>query len=209
MTKNRYISYSEVACFYEKGKDAYFTQYVLGIGEKPSEPMMFGSIVHAVLESKDYNWREEIKKLTGKPQETYIRIIEKIIKSVPTCEKSELKLFADTDMGFSLYAGIDGHNENELLREYKTGASLWTQEMVDQTEQITHYSLAWKYAGNPELPYELVSISSANGKHKVFRTHRTKEQLEAYKNKLVQFKKDLEELKWWDKKVKMENRIRL
>ena len=207
--KNRYVSYSEVYCFYEKGQDEYYKSYILGIREPSSEPMLFGSIVHAVLADKNYNWKEEIKKLTKKPQDNYIRVIEKIISSVPTCEKSELKLFADTELGFSLFAGIDGYNENEVLTEYKTGASIWGQSKVDETEQITHYLLTWKYAGNQELPFRLISISSANGKYKEFRTYRTKEQIETYKQKLIQFKKDLEKLNFWGHKAQFKNRIQL
>ena len=43
------------------------------------------------------------------------------------------------DEDFQLYAGIDGQ-ENGVLIEYKTGASMWTQEMADESEQITHRS---------------------------------------------------------------------
>jgi len=208
-TKRRYVSFSEVNCFYEQGKDAYWQAYILGIREPANENMIFGSIVHAILENKNYNWREEIKKLTKKPQDTYIRIIEKIIKEVPVSKKGELKLFAHTDLGFSLFAGIDGLNENEILTEYKTGASLWDQQRVDENEQITHYLLAWQYAGNNELPYRLISISSANGKFKEMRTHRTKEQLEDYKNKLIRFKDELIKLSWWTKKCSFNSRIQL
>jgi len=208
-SKNRYVSYSEVSCFYERGAEEYYKRYILGISEKPSEPMIFGLIVHSILNDKNYNWKEEIKKLTKKPQDNYIRVIEKIISSVPTCEKSELKLFADTELGFSLFAGIDGYNENEVLTEYKTGASIWEQSKVDETEQITHYLLTWKYAGNQELPFRLISISSANGKYKEFKTHRTKEQLDNWEKKLIQFRDELIKLDWWTKKAHFVDRITL
>ncbi len=207
--KKRYISYSEQACYFERGQEEYYNRYILGISEPQSEPMIFGCIVHAILNDKNYNWKEEIKKLNKKPQDSYIRVINKIIREVPVCDKGELKLFTDTPNGFSLFAGIDGVNNNEILTEYKTGASLWDQKRVDETEQITHYLLSWKYANNPELPYRLISISSNNGKHIEFRTHRTKQQIDDYEKKLISFKNELIKLNWWDKKSSFANRIQL
>jgi len=203
----RYISYSEYWTFYNKGKAEYYKNYILGIREKPSEPQIFGTIVHAILADPDYDWQTEIKKLTKYPQDTYKRIIEKILKSVPTCEEREVSVFADCEE-FSLYAGIDGVDD-DMLTEYKTGQKYWTQEEVNEHEQITHYLLTWEKDGRPDLPFRLISINSRTGNFIEFRTHRTKKQLEEYYKKLLNFKEELIKLGWWDKKCKFNDRIQL
>jgi len=211
--KPRYISYSEMYCFYEYGKDEYYKRYILGIQESPTEPLIFGSIVHELLANPKYNWREEIKKLMREPQDTYIRIIEKIIATVPCCERHEVKLFIKQPE-FCLFAGIDGvdnkiNKDVNFLTEYKTGQAIWIKERVNESEQITMYTLCWFLETGNLLPYNLISISSKNGKSSEFKIHRTKSQIDEFYKKLLQFKKDLLELGFWDKKVKFNDRIKL
>ena len=205
--KRRFISFSEMWLFNNLGKNEYYKSYILGIKEPMNEPMQFGCIVHALLADEKYNWQKEIKKLIKEPQDTYERIIKKIIMGVPRCAKSEENVFVDFPK-FSLFAGIDGVDD-EILTEYKTGASLWTQNRADETEQITHYLLAWINAGNKELPYRLISISSKTGKHVELRTHRTKQQLNEYYEKIIQFKNDLQKLGFWNCKCPFNSRINL
>ncbi len=210
----RYISYSEFSCFYEYGKEEYFKRYILGIQEPPTEPLIFGSIVHSVLSDDNYKWEEEIKKLTKFPQETYVRIIKKISSSVPRFKEQEKSLFINLPE-FDLYAGIDGVNPGETLAEYKTGKQFWTQEKADEHDQITHYILCWKLETGEHLPCRLISINSANGKHKEFYTYRTKEQLDEWMEKLINFKKELQEIQsesgksWWESKCPSKSRIQL
>lgn len=169
--------------------------------------------MHELLENPNYNWKKEIKQLTREPQETYARIINRIISAVPLYKKREVKLFLK-QKEFCLFAGIDG-SDNEIpikvkfLTEYKTGASFWTQERADESDQITMYTLCWYLETKNLLPYKLISISSRNGKHIELRTHRTKAQIDEFYGKLLQFKKDLVELGFWDKKCKFDNRIQL
>ena len=200
----RYVSYSEMTTFYED-KDKYYQQYIIGVREAPNKAMMFGSIVHALLEDKEYDYKKAIKE-AGFTSD-FKRIADKVSKETPRSEESELKLFVDFD-DFALYAGIDGRIGEDLV-EYKTGKAMWTQERADESEQITLYSLAWqlKYGKLPN--YLLITISSTNGKFRQIRTSRTEAQLENMKAKLRQFKKDLEELDWWSKKCPSADRITL
>jgi len=204
----RYISNSEVYTFYERGEQEYYSQYILGIREPANEPMILGKIIHEVLEDKNYNWQEAIKQLSKQPQTTYKRVVEQIIATVPRSHQKELKLYANTQHGFQIYAGIDGVDP-EVLTEYKTGASLWTQDRADESQQITHYLLAWWLKYNEELPFRLITISSKTGKFKELRTARTKKQLDEKMEQLMQLKRSLIELGWWDKKLSIDKRITL
>lgn len=203
-TKKRYISFSEVNTFYERGQETYFQSYILGIRTPTTLPMMFGTIIHKMLAESEFDFEKDLieKKFTA----DFIRIAKKINMSVPRCGKSELGLFVDLPE-FCLYAGIDGVNEEGDLVEYKTGGSLWTKQQVEEHEQITHYLLSWYHKYNELLPFKLISISSKNGKFIEHRTHRTKEQLENYYKKLLKFKEDLILLNWWNSKCSFSNRI--
>jgi len=211
MKNKRYISYSEIYTFYEKGQITYFQEYVLGVREPATMPLKLGAIVHEMIADKKYDWKSELIK-QGFTSD-YERIVDKINSSVPRFDKHELKIFAETDMGFELYAGIDAVEElkGEAIRgiEYKTGKSLWTKERADESEQITHYVYTlYKFSKNL-LPFRLISMSTSNGKIKEFDTFRTKEQLDNWEKKLIQFRDELIKLDWWTKKAHFADRITL
>lgn len=209
----RYISYSEVSCFYEYGEDAYFQRYILGISEPKTEPLIFGSTVHDVLADKNYDWKTEIKNLQKFPQATYERIIGRIIKEVPTFKEHEKKLYVDKGE-LNLFAGIDAIDDNHII-EYKTGQAFWSQERADEHEQITHYIMCYEIETGKRLPCKLISINSLNGKHKIFETSRTDKQINEWYKKLINFKRELQNIKgedgnsWWNNKRKFENIIQL
>lgn len=154
------------------------------------------------MEDKNYNYKAELEKHNFTSD--YIRVAEKIYNNVPAAGK-EIKLFVDF-MDYSLYAGIDGKQEDELV-EYKTGAGLWSQKQADESDQITHYSLCWLIKYNTIPEYRLISISNKNGKHVILKTKRTQEQIDNWKTRLNNFKNELQYLGWWDKKLKFEDRI--
>lgn len=204
-TKKRYISYSELYCFYEYGNDIYFQSYILGIRTPASPQMKYGSIIHKMLAEPNYDFEKNI--VENKFTSDFIRIAKEINKNTPRCDKHEEGLFVECD-DFCLYAGIDGI-ERERLTEYKTGASFWTQERVNENEQITHYTLSWWKKYNEILPFRLISMNTKNGKVKEFFTHRTKEQMENYYQKLLKFKEELIFLDWWDKKCPFNARVEI
>lgn len=201
----RYISFSEYWTFYNKGQQEYFNSYILGIKTPSSPQMKFGSIIHKMLADPKFDFEKDI--IENKFTSDFIRIAKDINKRTPRCEKHEVGLFIDLPE-FSLYAGLDGVDK-EVLTEYKTSSSFWTQEKVNEDEQITHYSLTWYKKNNDILPFRLINMNTKNGKVKEFRTYRRKEQIENYYQKLLKFKNELIELKWWDKKTKFKNRIEL
>lgn len=202
----RSISISEVNCFYEN-QEKYFNEYILGIREKPNKAMIFGIIIHNMLANPEYDYKESINK--NHFTSDFIRIADKINKEVPRSKNPEMKLKVAIN-DFEIYAGLDGIDEEEHIgTEYKTGSSLWTQERADESNQITHYSLAWWIKTGILPMFKLITISSKNGKHKVLYTKRTIEQLNEHLNLLDRFKLELIELGWWDKKTKLENRIEI
>jgi len=158
-----------------------------------------------LLADKEYNYKEELIK-NGFTADK-IRICDKIYKEVPRANSGEISLFVELPE-FNIYAGIDG-DCGDRLREVKTGKAFWTQERADENEQITHYALSWYLKNNEIKPFELVSISSLNGKFKIFETHRTKEQLDAWLEKLYQFKKDLIADGFWETKCGFNDRIEI
>lgn len=201
----RYISWSELYTFYEKGEQDYFRNYILGIREPPSEPMIYGKIVHEALADDKYDWKKELIKQGFTSDKE--RITKKILAEVPRCRKREVGIYVDTDDGFQIYMGLDGV-DNNFLTEFKTG-QIWTKERADEHKQITMYTLAWFIQFGVIMPFRLITISSTTGKHKILWTERTPQQLNDMMNKLKQFKAELEALNWWLAKVKMDERIEL
>lgn len=200
----RYISFSEFYTFYND-RDKYYLSYILGIQEPPSKPMMFGSIIHKMIEDKTFDYHKAIDE-AGFTSD-YKRIADKVKDNAPSFLEHEKKLFIETD-DFGIFAIIDGVEKDNLV-EIKTGASFWTQERADDSDQITMYSLAWKLKYKELKPFKLISINSKNGKIKEFETSRTEEQIDNFYNRLKILKKELQELDWWDKKCKSVDRIQL
>lgn len=200
--KNRFISYSEFSTFYED-PNKYYQRYIVGIQEKPNQPMVFGSIIHKMFEDKDYDYNKALKEAGFTPD--YNRIADTIKKNAPEFPQHEVKLFVDTNE-YSIFAIIDGVEEQNLV-EIKTGAAHWDQKRADESDQITMYTLAWWLKFKDIKPFKLFTISSKNGKIKELRTLRTEEQIKQFQDRLLQFKKDLVARGWWDCKCPSEERI--
>jgi hypothetical protein len=200
--KNRCISYSEFSTFYED-PNKYYKEYIIGLREKPNKPMMFGSIIHKMFEDEKYDYNKALQEAGFTPD--YNRIADTIKKNAPSFPQHEVKLFADTNE-FTIFSIIDGVDEQNLI-EIKTGASHWDQTRADESDQITMYTLAWWLKNNEIKPFKLITISSKNGKIKELKTSRTKEQIEQFADRLLQFKKDLIARGWWDLKCPSEERI--
>jgi hypothetical protein len=203
--KKRYVSYSEINTYYNYGKEVYYKSYILGIREAPSRPMVFGSLTHRMLSEPKFDYEKAI--VDAGFTDDFIRIGKSFKSRTPRCSKHEVGWFVDFQ-DFSLYAGIDGTDE-ECLTEYKTSSAFWTPQRVEEDEQMTHYTFCYKLKYGKLLPFRLICLNTKNGKVKEFRTHRTEEQLKKWEEKLIQFKSDLINDNYWDKKCKFADRTQL
>ena len=210
--KKRFVSFSEFNTYYEYGDVDYFRGYILGFRSPQNIYMKFGTTVHEALNPDsgidvEKAISEMILMERAKPKAAYERIMKEILANTPRCNEYEKALFIDLEE-MSLFAGIDGVQDNHLV-EYKTGGQFWTQQRADEHEQITHYILSWYLETEELMPFKLISINSNNGGVKEFETTRTVEQLDEWTNKLMQFKKDLVEKGWWERKSKFDDRVEL
>ncbi|MCK4782074.1 hypothetical protein KAS79_04110 [Candidatus Parcubacteria bacterium] len=194
-------------CFNNEGKNVYFQKYVLGIQTPPTLPMVFGTIIHALYEKEDYDYKKAI--IDAGFTSDYIRVADKINANLKRFDIREQKIYADCK-DFCLFSLADGMNKDNTLMELKTSASPWSQQRVDETDQISHYLLAYsKFKKKNYNNACLVNANTKNGKIKIFKTHRTNQDLKNYYEKILQFKKDLQQLGFWDKKCKFADRISL
>jgi hypothetical protein len=115
-----YISYSQLVS-YESGR--YYDEYILGNRRKSIE-MDFGKKIADGLKngSKDKD-------------------VEFVLMWTPPVRKREEEIVEIID-GIKIKAYLDGREKNNIY-EYKTGRVPWTQLKVDNSDQLTVYSMLY------------------------------------------------------------------
>lgn len=133
-TPRPYLSWSQLQ-LWEQDKELYRRTYIDGI-KRP-----------------DNQYLETGKKLADRLEtgiESDDSFIEYLALFMPKYEKAEFEIMIDWE-GIPVLGRLDGYNSSErIVGEYKTG-KLWTQAMVDKSDQLTFYAmLVWlKYKRPP------------------------------------------------------------
>lgn len=132
--KARDLSWSQISSF-EYDPEQWYRNYFLGVRDKPSAEMLFGSKIGKLLE-KDPDYLPMIPResvMEYKFQATHMRAIDtgrKDRKGNPIYDHEPIQLvgYADSFCDDSL-----------RLREYKTGVKAWDKKRVEDHGQITMY----------------------------------------------------------------------
>lgn len=120
--RERPLSWSAISCFDDEtwgDKEKWYERYVLGLKEKPSRELLFGSKIDKLLQS-DPTFLPELERF---PYQQYK--LEANYKGIP------LIGFADD---------WDPYSDIKRLSDSKTGKNPWTQKKANETGQLTMYA---------------------------------------------------------------------
>ena len=99
------------------------------------------------------------------------------------------------------YDGLD--EDNDHFWELKTSKNHWTQQMADESDQITMYALVHYKNHDGIIPRAtLISSNINNGKIKCFETNRSREQLLDLDQQLCDMIEYIDSREWWEKRKK-------
>ena len=81
-------------------------------------------------------------------------LIEQVVRVCPKLDIQEDKIEVRVENGEKILCYVDSSAiENDMFYEYKTGKDVWTQEKVDEHEQLDFYALAyWIRNGKKDIP---------------------------------------------------------
>lgn len=122
MDLNRPLSWSSISCFDDKdwgNPEKWYTQYVLGIREKPSRELLFGSMIDKQLQN-DTEFLPDLERLP-------------YLQYKLEAEYKGIKLLGYPD-------GWDPDSTPKRMNDFKTGKNAWTQKKADETGQLTMYA---------------------------------------------------------------------
>lgn len=130
MDLTRALSWSGYSCFADPqwgNPEKWYERYVLGIKEKPTRQLLFGSKIDKQIQ----NDPEFLPELERYPVQQYK--LEAVYKGIP------LLGFADQ---------WDPYSDVKRLADDKTGVNPWTQKKANETGQLTMYSaMLWLTEG--------------------------------------------------------------
>ena len=129
-----YISYSQIRTF-RKSPQEYYKRYVLGQDMYESKWLKYGKRFSEAVEDG------------GSDDE----IIDAMVKEVTVYEGTEVEAKAETDKIDLPLFGYKDTAKDGAFREYKTGTKEWTQERVNNHEQLLMYALI-DYLNTGEVP---------------------------------------------------------
>lgn len=137
----RPLSWSSLSCFDDKdwgNPEKWYERYVLGIQEKPSRELLFGSKIDKLLQD-DPEFLPEIERYP-------------LMQYKLEADYKDIKLLGYPD-------GWDPYNDRKRMVDYKTGKNPWTQKKADETGQLTMYATMLYLAEGikpEEIDFEIV-----------------------------------------------------
>lgn len=137
------LSWSEFS-LYERDREAWHKKYILGLQDPPTSPMRRGTYIHEMLFTGKKKPNE-----TSKQRQIHDRIEEHYKMLQPYPFQHEVQIHTEYD-GIPLLGYLDGYNRDKAaLFELKTGGLLWTEEQVDNHDQLHFYSILLMCQGWP------------------------------------------------------------
>ena len=166
--KLQYLSWSQIYTYLNDPQD-YFNKYVLGIWPEPNEAMKLGSIYHKAFENPENKiWIEELRKENfTSDKERMIWDAIKYLNKFKWPNERELKI-RTSYLPIDLLGIYDGYTTN-VITEYKTGKANWTQQRVNDDNQLKLYSLIHKMKWNVMPTVILHSFNTTSGRCKTFK----------------------------------------
>src|SRR3990167_4876934 len=142
LTPRPYLSYSQFRVFKSSEKQ-YIKKYIYG-DDFGNNATSFGKIFHRLLENKE---------------DSEDPVIEHVRNFTPIYPNREFEVRVDFK-DIPLFGVLDGfHRQKFLVGDYKTG-KMWTQQQVDDDEQLTFYATMLWLIHNKIPKLELTSIES-------------------------------------------------
>ena len=190
------VSYSEYTVF-RTNFAQYYKQYILGIKDAPSRPMILGTILHeACLLGKPFREPLTAHHFTA----DYIRSAEKLVGNPiwGTIPQKEVTIVSG-----EAQARLDGLEDGiHTIDEFKTSEAHWSQARADQHDQLTFYGMVYLDLHGLIPAFRLISGNVKNGKIVVFDTTRTPEQIEAVRYEVNAMVAYLKHHGLWEKRKK-------
>lgn len=161
-----YLSFS-AWWLYQQSPVEFYQQYYVGRVDAPTLKMQLGKIFQEAWSDPKYNFVKELKKVGFTSD--YERIIRTAVTHHQTLklpkEKCEKKyVVKGNGLAHPIMGIFDGQDKKiGLLVENKFG-KVWTQQMADESKQITWYCLVWQMKFG-DLPKQILlqSFNSKNG----------------------------------------------
>lgn len=199
-----YLSWSQLY-LYRKDPNEYFVQYVMGVKQPPTPAMMLGSLIHRAIGD---NWDAKKLEMQMKGEHytsDYIRTGISILSKAPRYplqeERIVLEPSAHNGLKVPVMAILDGLDDVlNKIGEHKTTSSGWSQQQVDEHDQLTLYDLVCYYKYNKIFLNELNVLNVNNGKVKTYISTRSEKQILDLRDEINATYEDLVRRGWWERK---------
>lgn len=186
------ISYSQLYSYFHH-PDEWYDRYVRKVKIPPTQPMMLGTICHEAFEQLEWKDEKLVTKFDYRGKliqegfmpdkarmiDEYISYLENYYRGKELPVEREVSYYPVVN-GLKLSVKLDGRWPAKGVRpatilDYKTGGTLWTEEKMHESFQVTWYSFG-EYLINKRIPVFIVhTFSTKNGKADTFQIKRTKE----------------------------------
>lgn len=194
------LSSSQVL-LYEESPEAFYKEYVLGVRRKMTNSILAGVAFSELFANRSFDYvkyiNEENKKLKYKVPKRVIELLGQEVKRFPELPKKncEVGLKLQIKGRWRLRVTLDGLYHGVII-ENKTGQVEWTQDRVDDSDQLTLQALAvleteGKKANKIMLNW-LDTSARANRKIYTFTTKRSVSQLKDMRVRLLTVVENLE-----------------
>ena len=203
------LSWSELSC-YVWSKEQWKARYVDGITEEPNPAMKLGKVIHQWIEDERVNWIRPIKE----DKLAKIGTIRKVLNKLADKRAPEREVFYRADLDdIPLLAYWDGYDkENKVLYEYKTigeSAGKW-EYMCHYNEQLSFYALMYFLKTHSFFrEIRLIEIDTIRGNVKVYKTVRSKRDIDLISAKIKQAVKEMKESGLYEKRLTSKERALL
>jgi hypothetical protein len=175
---------------YAKDPHEFHMKWMLGVENKKSPALMFGSIFSEAFADRDWDYLSYCKEHKVNPR--LISLLQKVLPLFPVLPKKnceyEIIVPIKEMKGWKVRVTLDGYLDRAII-ENKTGQLVWNQEVCDNHPQLTLQQWAvWKKTG--KLPTEHIVNwvdTSAQSQKPIytFYTERTLKQLKDFEKSLI------------------------
>lgn len=199
------LSWSELSLFL-KDKDTYIRRYIDGLEEVPNDQMILGKLIHKAIEDPKYTWLKDIR---DKSKAKYVRkILDKTIPNHIGEHEVGMSATLEDITLFSIFDGLD--KKERILTDYKTGeGEKWSQHRTDYDKQMSFYAFVFYLTHHEYLKeIRIVSCDTLTGKVKIYKTVRSRKDLDEIariiKNAVYLLKRE----NLWDKRLSWQERAK-
>lgn len=168
------LSSSQVLDYAKSPRD-FYTRWVAGLEKPPSKAMIFGLAFSDAYADRDWDYVSYLRK--HKINKRWIELMTEALPLFPPLPKKncEYEVVASY-RGWKFRVTLDGYlPEQGYVIENKTGQLMWTQEVVDASDQLTIQAWAvWKKTGKAPKKILLNWLDTSTQATKLIHSFKTK-----------------------------------